>query len=61
MQSEVRVLRSVLATEELDINAPPDVLAVLDDGVDRKIRRFSSLMKLERFHYTQITQSLGLI
>ena len=23
----------------MDINAPPDVLAVLDDGVDRKLRR----------------------
>ena len=31
--------RSALSTDgEVDVNAPPDVLAVLDDGVDRNCR-----------------------
>lgn len=34
----------MLATEEMDINAPPDVLSVLDDGVDRKLRLVNTLM-----------------
>eukprot|EP00435_Cladocopium_sp_Y103_P032119 s1982_g8.t1 len=36
---------SLLATDELDINAPPDVLAVLDDGVDRKLRTLHDVVK----------------
>lgn len=41
---EVICVRSLLATEEMDINAPPDVLSVLDDGVDRKLRLVNTLM-----------------
>ena len=36
--SELATERSLLATDEMDINAPPDILAILDDGVDRKLR-----------------------
>ncbi|CAL1162269.1 unnamed protein product [Cladocopium goreaui] len=37
--------QSLLATEELDINAPPDVLAILNDGVDRKLRTLHDVVK----------------
>jgi len=43
--------QSLLATEEMDmmdINAPPDVLSVLDDGVDRKLRTLHDVVKTKK-------------
>ena len=41
-------LRSALEGGLLDVNAPPDVLAVLEDGVDRQRRTLAQALEAKR-------------